>query len=158
MLQLNKKQIELTLQLRKAGRQPLTEVSKKINMPVSTIFDRLKSDSNNVIQKFTCLLNFNKLGFNCRAHMVFRIKKKDKDEMQQYLLKHQNVNSAYKINNGYDFLIETVFKELKELDMFMERIDEKFKVLEKRVYYTIEDVTREAFLTDSVHAKMVGLM
>jgi len=146
------------MQLRKDGRQPLTEISKKIGMPVSTIFDRLKANRYSLINRFTCLIDFRKIGFNCRVQVVFRIKKDDKMQMQEYLLKHANVNSVYKINNGYDFLVEGIFKEIKEVDEFLERIDEKFKVLEKRVYYIIEDVARESFMTDSIHAELIGMI
>lgn len=155
VFRLNKKQIDLLMQLRKDGRQPLTEISRKISMPVSTIFDRLKQNRHDMIKKFTCLLDFNKVGFSCRAHMVFRIRKDQRQEMQQHLLKHPNVNSVYKINNGYDFLVETVFKDLKDADDFIEKVDERFKVHEKNVYYIIEDIAREAFMTDPVHMKMI---
>ncbi|MBW2972249.1 Lrp/AsnC family transcriptional regulator [Candidatus Woesearchaeota archaeon] len=154
----NKKTVDLLMQLRKDGRQPLTEISRKISMPVSTIFDRVRASSGNMIQRFTCLLDFRKLGFNCRAHMVFRIRKDHREDMQALLLRHPNVNSVYKINNGYDFLVETVFKELREVDEFLEKIDEKFKVQEKNVYYIIDDIARERFLTDPVHAEMIGVI
>jgi DNA-binding Lrp family transcriptional regulator len=157
VFRLNKKKIELLMQLRKDGRQSLTEISRKVNMPVSTIFDRVRSSKEDVIRRFTCLLDFSLVGFNCRAQMVFRIKKEDRARMQNHLLKHPNVNSVYKINNGYDFLVETVFKQLKDVDDFMEKVEEKFKILEKKVYYIIEDIAREVFLTDAVHAELLGL-
>jgi DNA-binding Lrp family transcriptional regulator len=146
----------LVMQLRKDGRQPLTEISRAINMPVSTIFDKLRLTKESVITRFTCLLDFKKIGFNCRTQMVFRIKKDFKPDMQQFLVRHPNVNSAYRINNGYDFLIEAVFKELREVDDFLEKVEEKFKIHEKHVYYIIEDLSRERFLTDKVHAELVG--
>ncbi|MFH1063441.1 MAG: Lrp/AsnC family transcriptional regulator, partial [Candidatus Woesearchaeota archaeon] len=158
MFRQNRKQMELIMQLRKDGRQPLTEISRKINMPVSTIFDRLKYNRDDIIKRFTCLLNFTLLGFNCRAQMVFKVRKEDRDAMKDYFMKHSNVNSVYKINNGYDFLVETVFKDLKEVDEFLERIDEKFKVKEKNVYYIIEDLARELFMTDKVHAELLGVI
>jgi len=151
----SKKQVELLMQLRKDGRQPLTDISRKISMPVSTIFDRVRMSKEDVIKRFTCLIDFRKIGFSCRAHMVFRIRKEDRAGMQQFLVKHHNVNSVYKINNGYDFLVETVFKELREVDEFVERVEEKFKVHEKKVYYIIDDIAREIFMTDPVHAEMV---
>ncbi len=158
MFRHNKKHMELIMQLRKDGRQPLTEISRKINMPVSTIFDRLKHNRDELIKRFTCLLNFTLLGFNCRAQMVFKVKKEERDAMKDYLTKHSNVNSVYKINNGYDFLVETVFKDLKEVDEFLERTDEKFKIKEKNVYYIIEDLARELFMTDKVHAELLGVI
>ncbi|NQU78756.1 Lrp/AsnC family transcriptional regulator [Candidatus Woesearchaeota archaeon] len=154
---MNKKQIDLLMQLRLDGRQTLTQISKKIHMPVSTIFDRVKTNKNDIVQKYTCLLDFSKIGFNCRAQMVFRIKKDHRAEMQEFLLKHPNVNSAYKINNGYDFLVETIFRGMKEVDEFLEKIDERFKVQEKNVYYIIDDLAREAFMTDPIHAELIGI-
>ncbi len=157
MIPTNKKHIELLMQLRRNGRQPLTEVSRSINMPVSTIFDRLKANHDSLIKKFTCLLDFSKLGFSCRACIVLRVKKEDKQNLQGYLLRHPNINAVYKINNGYDFMLEAVFKELRDLDDFIDKLDEKFKISEKHIYYIIEDVAREVFMTDNVHAKMVGV-
>ena len=72
--------------------------------------------------------------------------------MQEYLMKHQNINSVYKINNGYDFLVECVFKHIKDLEDFMESLEERFRVDDKQVYYVIEDIKREDFGT---HAQNV---
>ena len=158
MLRHDRKQISLLMQLRKDGRQPLTEISRKINMPVSTIFDRLKTNKDHLIKRFTCLLDFTRIGFNCRAQMVFRVKKDERQGMQEHLMKHSNVNSVYKINNGYDFLVEAVFRDLKDVDEFLENIDERFKVQEKNVYYIIDDLAREMFMTDPVHAELLGVV
>jgi DNA-binding Lrp family transcriptional regulator len=146
------------MQLRKDGRQPLTEISRRIGVPVSTIFDKVKANKDDMITRFTCLMDFRQLGFNCRAHMVFRIHKDHRVELQKYLTNHPNVNSLYKINNGYDFLVETVFRELKEVDEFLEKIDDKFKVHEKKVYYIIEDIAREVFLTEQLHGEIIGVV
>ena len=157
MITTTNKQISLLMQLRIDSRQPMTEISRRIGMPVSTIFDKVRASKNDIIKKFTCLLDFSRLGFNCRAHIVFRIRKDQRGDMQRYLLKHPNVNSVYKINNGYDFLTETVFRDLRDVDEFIEKMDERFRVQEKKVYYIIEDIAREQFMTDPVHAEMVGI-
>jgi DNA-binding Lrp family transcriptional regulator len=155
---MDRKNVELLMQLRKDGRQQLTDVSRKIGMPVSTIFDKMRANRDELIKKFTCLLDFSRLGFGCRACIVLRIRKEDRADMQAYLLRHPNVNAVYKINNGFDFLVETVFRELRDLDEFLEKLDEKYKVHEKHVYYIIEDLAREIFMTDRVHAKMAGIV
>jgi Lrp/AsnC family transcriptional regulator, regulator for asnA, asnC and gidA len=156
MVRPEQKSIYLLMELRKDGRQPLTEISKKISMPVSTIFDRLRLSRESVIKRFTCLLDFSRIGFSCRTQMVFRIRKDCRQEMQAHLMKSPNVNAVYKINNGYDFLVEAVFRELKDVDEFLDKVDERFKVQEKHVYYIIEDLGREMFMTDKVHAELIG--
>ncbi|MBW2964712.1 Lrp/AsnC family transcriptional regulator [Candidatus Woesearchaeota archaeon] len=145
------------MQLRKDGRQTLSDISRKISMPVSTIFDRLRANREDIITRFTCLLDFRKVGFACRTQIVFRIRKEDREPMQEALVKHTNVNSVYKINNGYDFLVEAVFRELREVDEFVEKLEERFKIHEKKVYYIIDDIAREKFLTDPVHAELLGV-
>ncbi len=127
-------------------------------MPVSTVHDRMKKIKQSLVAKYTCLLDFRKIGFNTRAHIVLRLsKKEDRASIKEYMLTHQNVNSIYKINNGYDFLAELVFKDLYELENFIENLDEKFKIREKKIYYIIEDVAREKFLSDQLHAGLLKM-
>ena len=155
---LKDKHIRLLVELRKNGRGQLTDISKAINMPVSTIFDTMQSNTFGTVKKFTCLLNFENIGLNCRANIILKVKKEERDEIKNFLLRHPNINSVYKINNGYDFLVEAVFKELRNVDEFLEGLDVKFKVLEKRVYYIIEDIAREVFMTDKLHAEIAGVV
>jgi len=152
------KHIMLLTELRKNGRASLTDISRKIGVPVSTIFDTMKTNTAGTVKKYTCLLNFDCIGLNCRATIVLRVKKEEREEIKTYLLKQPCTNSVYKINNGYDFLLEVVFKDMKNVEEFTEALESKFKILEKRVYYIIDDIAREVFLTDSVHAEMAGLM
>lgn len=149
-----KKRIELLTELRKNSRTSLTDISRTIHVPVSTLFDTMKHQVPRLIRKYTCVLDFQSMGFACRAHVVLRVDKDEREEIRNFLTKHQNVNSVYKINNGYDFLVESVFKELKGLEDFIEQLDCKFKIKEKKVYYILEDIAREVFMTDRVHAEM----
>lgn len=145
---MKKKDLLLIANLRANARATLTSISKKVQMPISTIFDRLKSHSDGIIKKHTTLIDFAKLGYNTRAHITLKVHKNEREKLRQYLKTHMYVNTIYKINNGYDFLIEVVFRELKQLEDFGEELDEKFKIRGKQVYYIIEDIKRENFLSD----------
>ena len=134
--------------LRKNARQSLTLISKKTNTPISTVYDKLHYRYRGVVQKFTTLVDFSTLGFNTRAHVILRVDKEERAKLREYLINHQNVNSLYRINNGYDFLLEGIFCHLKELDSFMDYLDSQFILREKQVYYIIEDMKREDFLTN----------
>ncbi len=134
--------------LRKNARETLTSMSKTIKVPISTIYDKLKSNENGVIRKHTTLLDFSKLGFNTRANILLRIKKSTRDGAKEYLLKHQNVNNLYKINNGYDFLVEVVFKHIRDVEEFLESVEERFEVDGKEVFYLIDEIKREEFMAD----------
>ncbi|MEA3514586.1 MAG: Lrp/AsnC ligand binding domain-containing protein [Nanoarchaeota archaeon] len=145
-MNLTKSEMQIITALRKNARESLTKISRKTGIPVSTIFDKIKE--NPLITKSTCLLDFNQIGFNTRAKVTIRVERETREELRKYLNNHQNVNSLYKINSGYDFLIELVFRNIKELEDFMEKIRDKFKIIEDNVFYILEDIKREDFMND----------
>ena len=151
-----KKDLQIISNLRADSRQTLTNMSKKTNIPISTIYDRLKANEGSLIKRHTCLLDFNKLGFTTRAKVLLRVDRAAREELKEYLTKHRNINSLAKINNNYDFLFEAVFKQIKELEEFLEKLEEKFKIKSKQVFYIIEDVKRESFLSEPEVLEVLG--
>ncbi|MBW2986236.1 Lrp/AsnC family transcriptional regulator [Candidatus Woesearchaeota archaeon] len=140
-----KKDLILTAHLRVNSRESLTKLSRMTGVPVSTIFDRLKT--NDIIVKNTALLDFAKLGYGARATILLRAKKGEKDQLGAFLAKSLNINSLYKINNGFHYLAECIFRDVKELENFIDSIDEKFSIRSKEVHYIIDDIKREEFLS-----------
>lgn len=143
---MDRKEAMIISSLRQNAREKLTSLSRKTGTPVSTIYERIKHQEQNIIKKFTALLNFNSLGYSCRANICILARKETKEQLGTYLMKHQNVNSLYRINNGFDFLLEVIFRDIRELENFLETIDEKFKMKEKQVHYIIDDLVRENFM------------
>ena len=132
--------------LRQNSRETLTKLSRKTGVPVSTIFDQLKKTD--IIAKHTCLLNFSNLGFNTRANILLKVDRKDRELVKDYLANNNNINTVYKTNNGFDFIIEGIFKHIKNLEDFMEILEEKFPIKSKQVFHIIDDIKREGFMTD----------
>ncbi len=145
---MNNKDFQIMAHLRMNSRESLTSMAKKINLPISTIYDRLKMQEKEVIKKHTCLLDFSYLGFNAKANVMLRADKAERDSLKQFLIRHPNVNSAYKISNGYDFLLEVVFRNIKDLEDFVEALESKFSIRDKQVYFVVEDIKKEEFLSD----------
>ncbi|MGM5485512.1 MAG: Lrp/AsnC family transcriptional regulator [Nanobdellota archaeon] len=133
--------------LRRNARESLTNMSRKSNIPISTIYDKIKNDKHRMIKKHTVLVDFSKLGFNTRASISLKVRKNKKRELGDYLSKHPNINNIFRINNGYDFWIECIFKDMKELEEFTEYLEERFGV-KKEIYYIIDEVKRESFMSD----------
>ncbi len=126
----------------------LTTMSRKTNIPVSTIFDRLKANEDDLIIKHTTLINFEKLGFHTRANILIKVDRDNRLNLKDYLTKHKNVNSVFRINNNFDYMFEAIFKNIKELEDFLENIDVKFNIQNKEVFYIIEDIKKESFLSE----------
>jgi len=145
---MNQKDFQILAHLRQDARMPLTTMSRKTNIPVSTIFDRLKDTENNLIVKHTCLLDFNKLGYSVRANITFKADRDDKEALKEFLLKNSCVNSLYKINNGFDYMVECVFRQIKDMDQFLDEVEKKFRIQDKQSFFIIEDLKREEFMSD----------
>lgn len=148
-----KKDLVLTAHLRQDSRMSLTRISRKTGIPVSTIFDRLKS--NDFVIRNTALLDFGKIGYGARATILLRAKKDEKDKLREFLVKSFNVNSLYKVNNGFHFMVECVFRDVKELEDFVDLLDEKFAIRTKEIHYIIDDIKREAFLS---HPELIDIL
>jgi DNA-binding Lrp family transcriptional regulator len=133
-------------ELRRNARESLTNISKRTHIPISTLFDRLKHNENNFIIKHTTLLDFNKLGYGCVAMVVLKVDRDDREGVKKHLMNQDQVNSIYRINNGYDYLLEVVMCNVKELEEFLEQLDSKYKIVEKKTFYIIEHLARELFM------------
>lgn len=140
--------IQLLTSLRRNAREKLTTISRKTHIPVSTLHDKLKSFLDGTIAKHTTLLNYERLGYLCHAHVLLNVPKEHKQALREYIERHPNINSAFKINNGWAFLIDTVFKSLDSLDGFLDELEARFDVTEHQVHYIIDEIKREAFMTD----------
>lgn len=143
---MDNKILQIIPKFRQNARNSLKDISKVTQIPISTIFDKLKLYEGTIIERHVSLLNFEKLGYPTRANILIKENKEKKEELREYIKKHQSVNSAYKINNEYDYLIEVVFKQIKEVDNFLEILENRFKIFEHKIFYVVDDIKREEFL------------
>ncbi|MBW3020118.1 Lrp/AsnC family transcriptional regulator [Candidatus Woesearchaeota archaeon] len=148
---MDKKDLKIIAQLRTDARMPMTNLSRKTSIPVTTIFDRIKAHKeNNVVKKFTSLLNFEELGYTTRANIALKVDSSDKEALREHLIKNENVNSVSRINNGYDFMIEGIFKQMMDMENFLDSLEQKFKIQDKKSFFIIEDLKKEEFMTNDI--------
>ncbi|MBA3064613.1 Lrp/AsnC family transcriptional regulator [Candidatus Woesearchaeota archaeon] len=141
--------------LRADSRKSLAMISRETNIPISTIFDKVNKLGKSTISKYSPLLDFQKLGFGIRINFALKANDKRKQEFKDFLLKNKNVNSMLRLNNGFDFFIETVFRDMKGLEEFSESL-EPFKIKKKKEFFIIEDLKKEDFFTKPEHIKLLG--
>lgn len=145
---LSYKELELISCFRNNARDTLTKISKRTGVPISTIFDKLRKYQKDLIVKHTSLLDFNKLGFSVVVKSFIKLGRGQRKELTEFLMNNEHVNNMTAISNRYDFLVELVFKDLKELKEFTEKID-SFGIQEKEDFYVIEYLKKESFLTNA---------
>jgi DNA-binding Lrp family transcriptional regulator len=133
--------------LRSNARANLTTISRKTGIPVSTIFDKLRGLEDGIVQRFVALVDFNKLGYPVRANVFLKVEASCRDAVKAYLLAHERVNNIYRINNGYDYAADCLFESIREAEEFLEELEIQFRILDKSVFYIIDEIAREKALT-----------
>jgi DNA-binding Lrp family transcriptional regulator len=128
--------------IRDNSRQSLVKISKKTNMPVSTIFDKLSKLENGIISRHVSLLDFSKLGYGLMVN--FSIKTRNKEKTKDFLLNYPNVNSLYRVSPSFDFYIECIFKDLKDLGKFKEKFS-NVGINDFEENFIVDEIKREEF-------------
>ena len=149
-----KKDILLMTYFRNNARENLTRISKMSHIPVSTIFDKLREFERTMIKKHTAIVDFKKLGFDIQLNMLFKVSRESRDTFKDFLVKNENINSVFRINNGFDFLVEAIFRDMDALQRFSESL-KRFDIIKKQELFVLEDLKREGFLADSLHAELL---
>jgi DNA-binding Lrp family transcriptional regulator len=141
--------LKLLTLLRNDARETLTNLSKKTKIPVSTLHDKLRfARHKGVIQKFTVIPNYEAIGYNTRATMLVKTPREHKASIRDFLALHPNVNSLFKINNGYDLLIQGVFTNMHEIENFLDILEIEYRARDVQVFYILENIVEEMFLSD----------
>ena len=150
---IKQKDLQIICSLRQNSRMPLTKISRITQIPVSTIYDKLQKSE--AIVRNTVLLDFSKLGYGARGNVLLKVGKEDKQQLHEFLCRNASVNSVYRVNNGYDFMVEGVFRQLKDMEEFLDALKARFSVEDEKTFFIIDEVQREKFLTDEVTAKWI---
>ena len=136
--------------LRENSREKLTSISKKTNIPISTLFDTLRELQGGVIRKSTILVDFFSLGYHSHAQIFLKVNKMDKERIIKHFSFNEDINSVYKTNNGWDFIIETIHKNVKELDQFLGDLENKFQIENHQIHYLIDEIIKEKFMVENL--------
>lgn len=150
------KEMLLISYLRQNARKNLTAISRCTGIPVSTLFEKIKQLERSLIKKHTVLLDFSKIGFDVRVNFALKAGKHAREKIMEFLMKHSRVNSVYRINNGYDFMAECIFRSMKEASEFSEQLEE-LKVKEVREYYILDELKKESFMSDPELMRFMGI-
>ncbi|MBI2672014.1 Lrp/AsnC family transcriptional regulator [Candidatus Woesearchaeota archaeon] len=144
---MDEKEFMILSSLRHNGREKLTSISRNTSIPVSTIFENLRNfEKNSVIKRHSCLLNFSKLGYEIDAGILIKVDRGEREKLREFLLDKPCLNSIYKISNSYDFMVEGIFRDMLELQDFLDELEDKFNLIRNDVYHIVSDIRREEFL------------
>ena len=146
-LQLSKKDFAILTYLRENGRHTVTQIGRKLGVPRTTVFDRIKKLRKlGMIYRFTAIVDPAKLGYSVYAYVLFKSDATQKDALGEALAKSGHTNTVMRLGNDYDFLASMCFKDMEEMYAFLDILNQKYKPNETKVLYTAKALKREGFL------------
>ena len=134
--------------LRKNARAKLKDLAHTTGEDIDELNKFIRREMSTTITRFTSLVNFSDLGFPIRLMLVLAVSSKQKEAMKRYLKSHQNTNGIFLINNGYDFFLDMLFKDVKEAHTFCEELSSKYLIYEKKEYFILQTVTEQSFMAN----------
>jgi DNA-binding Lrp family transcriptional regulator len=146
MMKLKEKEVEFIKSLRGNSRQTLTQISKDLNVPISTLYDRLKEQEKSTIIKHTTLYDFSKLGYGVKTQIYLRTDTLNKDRLKNFLLNHQNVNNLATLSDEFDFFIEVLFEDITQVRDFIDFVETNYNLLDHKVMFIAKEIRKEGFM------------
>ena len=140
---------KIICRLRNNSRENLTLMSRQTKIPISTIHNKLRKWDGNLIRKHTILLNYKNIGYDLRVNMLLKVPPHNLIEVKKYLTNNENVNSLCRVNNGFDLLVDILFRNMLELKEFTDALI-SFNVVTRQEYFILEDIKRESFMSNEL--------
>ena len=142
---MKKSEKEIITYLRKGKKVNISEIARKLDLPTSTVRDRIKKIERNYVTKRASLLDYSRLGYFSNALLAIKIEPKEKSEFLDFARKDECVNSIYHINSGFNFLVELVCKDNLELRNWIEEIKMMFP-LKIMLFQILKTEEKEKFV------------
>ena len=133
--------------LRKNARQTLTNMSRETGVPISTVFDKLKKLENlGIVKRHTSLFDMEKIGYSTHAFVFLKCDDKQNEHLEKCLTENPNINNIARVNGQWDLLFEGFYRDIRDLEVFIEALINDFKGVELSIHHALKDIKREGFL------------
>lgn len=143
---LTEKELLILKQLRENGRCTVTEISRKVNLPRSTVYDKIKKfRREGVISKYSCLINFDQLGLPIQAKILFKANGADKTRLGDALTNSEYANNVVKLGNEFDYLASFAFGSMDDLHQFLDILTSKYQIRDYKILYVAKEMKKEGF-------------
>lgn len=130
------------------SRMPISKISKKTDIPDSTISNRIKKlEKNGVIEKYTTILDPEKVGINVSAIIIIQTETEKHENVEKELPKLKEVTDVYTVSGEYDILIKLWAHTLDELNDIINSEIRTIDGIEELRELIVMDVLKEEQLT-----------
>jgi DNA-binding Lrp family transcriptional regulator len=136
---------EIIAHLRKGEKINMSEIARKMNLPITTVIDRIKRIEDKYLVKHSVILDYSKIGYNAPALLAIKANSDKHENLLDFLKLQNNVNAIMRTNSNYSFLVEVVCKNNLELIKWIEETKSRF-CMDITPFQILKVEDREKFL------------
>jgi Lrp/AsnC family leucine-responsive transcriptional regulator len=103
------------------ARKPIVKVAREVEANEATVRRRInKLLKEEIIERFTVVLNYHKLGRVIKAFIGLRVQPAKLREIVDHLSKHPDIQVLYRTSGDTDIFAEVIFEKMEDLNVFLE--------------------------------------
>ncbi len=107
--------------LNKDARKPYKTMADELGVSDATIRNRINRMLNDgVIKQFNVLVDYHKLGRIIKAFIGLRVQPPKLKDIVEHLIENPDVQVLYRTTGEVDLFVEVIFKDMDELNGFLE--------------------------------------
>jgi len=103
----------------KNSRITISQMSKEIDIPDATISNRLKKLEDDIIKRYTMILDWQKIGLEITAIIIIQTESEKHESVKEELSKLEEVSEVYSVSGEYDILIKVWVPGIEELNQLI---------------------------------------
>ncbi len=104
-------------------RRSIREIARELEIPPSTIHERIKKlESRGIIKRYTAVLDEGKLGYMVKALILINVDGKHILDVEREIAENPNVEIVLDITGEFDIAVLAVFRNISELDNFVKKL------------------------------------
>jgi DNA-binding Lrp family transcriptional regulator len=120
---IDKLDLKIINTLNKNARESFREISRKLNVSLTTIANRIKKlEAEGIIKGYIPLIDLDKLGYDLLVIIGIRISHGKLMEVEKRISKNPHVYEIYDTTGDWDSIIIARFKSREELNTFIKRV------------------------------------
>lgn len=113
--------MKIIKELQKDGRKPIVRLARAVGANEATVRRRIEKLLNEgIIERFTVVLDYHKLGRNIKAFIGLRVQPAKFKEIVDHLSKHPDIQVLYRTSGDTDIFAEVIFEKMEDLNTFLE--------------------------------------
>lgn len=107
--------------LQRDARKPIVQIAKAVDANEATVRRRInKLLSSGIIERFTVVLDYHKLGRVIKAFIGLRVEPAKLKVIAEHLAKHPDTQVVYRTSGDTDIVTEVIFEKMEDLNTFLE--------------------------------------